>query len=214
MQVESSSEGRINRRPNARHISTLKSVATAGSSMKIVSVADAARASNDAPRTTLRIDNGTTAPVPPAVADSSSDQRVVLERELDRLQQAIQVDQQAAAQHLNWLLLSQALFLNAFLIVLVLGGSVPLPFTRALLVVLAALGVTAGVILYATLHRTRDEIAMLCLQRRAVEITLQKDFGRVPMFPPNRSVMPSAALPIVFVAAWALLVAYALLTPR
>lgn len=182
--------------------------------MKIVSVADAARASNDAPRTTLRIENGTANPAPTAAGDASANHRTVLERELDRLQQAIQVDQQAAAQHLNWLVLSQALFLNAFLIVLVLGGSVPLPYMRALLVVLATLGAAAGVILYATLHRARDEIAMLCLQRRAVEITLQKDFGRLPMFPPSQSVMPSAALPITFVTAWALLVAYALLAPR
>jgi len=182
--------------------------------MKIVSVSDAARASNDAVRTTLRIDSGT-APAPQAdPADTSTDRRVILERELDRLQQTIQIDQQSASQHLNWLLLSQALFMNAFLVVMLLGGPVALISGRWLLLGLAAIGVVAAVVLHNTLRRTREELAMLCLQRRAVEMSLQKEFGRVPMFPPNRNEVPSAALPITFIVAWALLVAYALLTTQ
>lgn len=181
--------------------------------MKIVSVSDAARASSNAQRTTLRIDNGTP-PTPPAdPTDAPTDRRVILERELDRLQQAIQIDQQSASQHLNWLLLSQALFMNAFLIVLVLGGAVPLVFARWLLIGLAALGVIAAMVLHTALRRTREETAMLCLQRRAVEMSLQKEFGRVPMFPPNRNEAPSAALPVIFLTAWSLLVAYALFSP-
>ena len=182
--------------------------------MKIVSVSDAARASNDAPRTTLRIENGAP-PTPVSEApDSSADRRGILERELDRLQQAIQIDQQSAGQHQNWLLLSQALFMNAFLIVLVLGGAVPLSFAIWLMVGLAALGVIAAVVLHATLRRTREEIAMLRLQRRAVEMSLQKEFGRVPMFPPSRNEAPSTALPMIFLGAWGLLVIYALMMAR
>ena len=182
--------------------------------MKIVSVSDAARASNDAQRTTLRIENGAPTALPSDTPDPTADRRAILERELDRLQQAIQIDQQSAGQHLNWLLLSQALFMNAFLIVLVLGGAVPLSFASGLLVGLAALGVVAAVILHAALRRVREEIAMLRLQRRAVEMSLQKEFGRVPMFPPNRNEAPSAALPAIFLAAWVLLVAYAVLLSR
>lgn len=182
--------------------------------MKIVSVSDAAtRAPNDAARTTLRIENGAAA-APAAADESQTDRRGALERELDRLQQAIQIDQQAGGQHLNWLMLSQALFMNAFLIVLVLGGSVPLVFARWLLVGLAALGMIAAVVLYGALRRASDEVAMLRIQRRAVEISLQKEFGRVPMFPSSRSEAPSTALPTVFLAAWLVLVAYAFFVPR
>ncbi len=185
--------------------------------MKIVSVSDAARAPSDAQRTTLRIENGVaTTPVSPPsdTPDPATDRRAILERELDRLQHALQVDQQSAGQHLNWLLLSQALFVNAFLIVLVLGSRVPLPFVKWLLVGLAALGVAAALTLHTALRRAREEIAMLRLQRRAVEMSLQQEFGRVPMFPPSRSEAPSAWLPAVLVTAWALLVAYALLMAR
>lgn len=184
-------------------------------SMKIVPLPDPARASNDESRTTLRIENGGAPAVasdPPA--DTSTERRIVLERELDRLQQAIQVDQQSASQHLNWLLLSQALFINAFLIVLVLGGAVPIVVARWLLLGLAALGAIAAVALHSALRRTCDEVAMLRMQRRAVEITLQKEFARVPMFPPSRNEAPSTTLPLVFLGGWAVLVAYALLMPR
>ncbi len=181
--------------------------------MKIVSVSDAARASNDASRATLRFENGAQSTTHSDPAEPSADQRAILERELDRLQQAIQIDQQAAGQHLNWLLLSQALFMNAFLIVMLLHGAMSMTFARWLLVGLAALGVTAAVMLHAALRRKREEVAMLCLQRRAVELSLQKDFGRVPMFPPTRNEAPSAALPAIFLTAWGLLLAYALLSP-
>ncbi len=184
--------------------------------MKIVSVSDAARASNDAPRTTLRIENGGATPVatPPETPDPPPDQRASLERELDRLQQAIQIDRHSTGQHLNWLLLSQAVFINAFLIVLMFGGAAPLTFSGWLLVGLAALGVITAVVLHTALRRTRDELALLALQRRAVEMSLQKEFGRTPLFPPSRGDAPTAALPAIFLAAWALLVAYALLMPR
>lgn len=185
--------------------------------MKIVSVSDASRAQNDAQRTTLRIENGVpAAPVSstPEAPDPTSDRRAILERELDRLQHALQVDQQSAGQHLNWLLLSQALFVNAFLIVLVLGSRVPLPFAKWLLVGLAALGVVAALTLHTALRRAREEIAMLRLQRRAVEMSLQQEFGRAPMFPPIRSEAPSAVVPAIFISGWTLLVAYALLMAR
>lgn len=183
-------------------------------SMKIVPLSDPARASNDEPRTTLRIENGGAPAMSDPPADTSTERRAVLERELDRLQQAIQVDQQSASQHLNWLLLSQALFINAFLIVLVLGGAVPAVAARWLLLGLAALGAVAAVVLHSALRRTCDEVAMLRVQRRAVEITLQKEFARVPMFPPSRNDAPPATLPLIFLGGWAVLVAYALLAPR
>jgi hypothetical protein len=55
---------------------------------------------------------------------------------------------------------------------------------------------------------------MLRVQRRAVEISLQKEFSRVPMFPAVRNESASSALPAVFLLAWIVLVAYALLVPR
>lgn len=206
-----SSEDRINTHLIRRHIGALDKDKFKAR-VKIVSVADAARASNDAQRTTLRLGGSgpqtVTSDIPDNAADS--DRRATLERELDRLQQTIHADTQIAGQHLNWLLLSQALFVNAFLVVLIVGRTLPMNYSLWLLCAIAVVGLFCAIVLHAALRRAGDELAMLRLQRRAIEMSLQSEFGRVPVFPPSRSESPSPALPAVFAVAWALLVAYGL----
>lgn len=167
-------------------------------------------------RTTLRLDAHTTAPPP---VDTTPERRAALERELDRVQVAIQAEQVSYGHQLNWLMLSQALLLNAYLIVLVLGWSEPLPAKRWLLAGLALFGGAIAVMIHIALRGAREAMRAMRKQRRDLEATLAKDFNRAPVFVPLNIVsrglgqLAGSLLPIAFIAGWVLLTLYTLGAP-
>lgn len=168
------------------------------------------------PRTTLRIEAGAAQPVAPA---PTPEERSQLERELDRVQHALQAEQSAFGQQLNWLTLSQALFLNAYLIVLVLGWSTPLQGKRLLLGGLAVFGAIVAVLVYLALRGGRDALHALRAQRRELEHSLHRRFGRTPVFQPANLVTRSLGgfavrlLPASFIAGWVAVSLYTLAAP-
>jgi hypothetical protein len=155
----------------------------------------------------------------PAPVDTSYERREGLERELDRVQGALLGERSGFAQQLNWLMLSQALLLNAFLFVLILGWSTPLPGKRLLLVGLAVFAVTVAVLVVLALRGTREAVMALHHHRKSLEATLQKDFGRTPLFAPPGLVTRGLAtfahgvLPATLVAGWVALALYTLAAP-
>jgi hypothetical protein len=171
--------------------------------------------------TTLRFEGGsrtiTGTGAAPARADPA--RRAALERELDRVQAAVTGEQTAFGQQLNWMMLSQALFLNAYLIVLVLGWNSPLPGKRWLLAGLAALAVAVALIIYVALRGARDGLRQLKARRREIETTLEREFGRAPVFYPRNAALRALAgastrmLPATFVVGWAALALYTLGVP-
>lgn len=168
------------------------------------------------PRTTLRIEAGAAQPVAPAL---TPEERSQLERELDRVQHAVQAEPSAFGQQLNWLMLSQALFLNAFLIVLVLGWSTPLQGKRLLLGGLALFAAMVAVLVHLALRGGRDALHALRTKRRELEDTLHRRFGRTPVFQPAnivaRGLGASAVglLPASFIAGWVAVSLYTLAAP-
>ena len=64
---------------------------------------------------------------------AQDDNRLALERELDRLNTAIQGSAAALGQHLSWVIVAQAFLLTAYVIVLVGAWTLPLPGKRWLL---------------------------------------------------------------------------------
>lgn len=168
------------------------------------------------PRTTLRIEAGAAQPVAPA---PTPEERSQLERELDRVQHAVQAEQSAFGQQLNWLMLSQALFLNAYLIVLVLGWSTPLQGKRLLLGGLALFAAMVAVLVYLALRGGRDALHALRTQRRELEDTLHRRFGRAPVFQPANIVTRGLGafavrlLPVSFIAGWVAVSLYTLAAP-
>ena len=90
-----------------------------------------------------------------------ADSRPALERELDRLNAAVQGSAAALGQHLSWLLVAQSLLLTAYLIVLVGGWTLPLPGKRGLLVGIAIFGLCAVCATYLGLRAARDRIGPL-----------------------------------------------------
>jgi hypothetical protein len=171
--------------------------------------------------TTLRFEGGsrtmTQAVDAPAPADPA--RRAALERELDRVQAAVASEQTTFGQQLNWLMLSQALFLNAYLIVLVLGWNSPLPGKRWLLAGLAALAVAVALFIHLALRGARDGLQQLKAKRREIEAALEREFGRAPVFYPRNTALRALAgastrmLPATFVAGWAALALYTLGVP-
>ena len=116
-----------------------------------------------------------------------------LERELDRIQTAVP-SRAASGRHLKWLLLSQGLLLNAFVILLVFGWSAPLPGRRLLLGGIALTGVVLVVLIDFTLrgaHESKLAAAGGGLGQLAVRV-----------------------LPATFVAGWIGLSLYVLALPR
>jgi hypothetical protein len=153
------------------------------------------------------------------LVDTSYERREHLERELDRVQNSLLAERNTYGQQLNWLMLSQALLLNAFLFVLILGWSTPLPAKRLLLAGLAVFAAAVAVLIVLALRGTRDAVISLHQHRKSLEATLQKDFGRDPVFASRAIVtrgLASAAnglLPATFVAGWIALTIYALAAP-
>ena len=153
------------------------------------------------------------------LVDTSYERREQLERELDRVQTSLIGERSTFGQQLNWLMLSQALLLNAFLFVLILGWSTPLPAKRLLLAGLAVFAAVVAILIVLALRGTRDAVMALHQQRKSLEATLQKDFGRTPIYTPRALVTRGLAgfanglLPAVIVAGWIALTIYTLAAP-
>lgn len=160
-----------------------------------------------------------TAPLMRPPHDPYDERRDRLERDLDRVQQSLNSERTSFGQQLNWLMLSQALLLNAFLAVLILGWSTPLPAKRWLLVGVAVFACVVAVLIVLSLRGTRDAIMSLHQQRKFLEAALQRDFGRAPVFVPRGVVtrhlagLANGVLPLTFVAGWIALAIYTLAAP-
>ena len=124
---------------------------------------------------------------------TDSHRRRDLERELDRLQTAAPPRPASPGRHLKWLLLSQGLLLNAFVILLVFGWSAPLPGRRLLLGGIALSGAVLVVLIDVALRGTRES------RRAAAHSGLGHLAARV--------------LPATFVAGWIGLSLYVLALP-
>ena len=154
-----------------------------------------------------------------AVASDAVDSRMALERELDRLNEALGAYANAAAQHLNWTLLAQAFLLTSYLIVLVGGWSVPLPGKRWLLAAIVAYGAVSLVLGYLSQRGSRDRLAPLRHSRRLIEQALERVASRPPVFSRERLVVTmfgdwaTRLLPVFILAGWAALTLYTLALP-
>jgi hypothetical protein len=172
-------------------------------------------------RTTLRFDAGAARPAtisrePAGRPDAQ--RRSQLERDLERVQGALGAEQATFGHQVNWMLLSQGLFLNAFLLLLIVGWSTPLPGKRLLLAGLAIVGVALAMFVTMALRGARETLRGLKDRRRDLEEQLQKEFGRTPVFAPGAGVaaLGGAAtrlLPVAFVAGWIALSLYTLALP-
>lgn len=153
------------------------------------------------------------------VAQARDDNRLALERELDRLNLAIQGSAAALGQHLSWTIVAQALLLFAYVVVLVGGWNTPLPGKRGLLTGIAAFGGFALVCTYLGLRAARDRVGPLKMQRQRVEDALERVAARPPAFARQGSVTALLAqastrgLPLLIVAGWTALTLYTLALP-
>lgn len=188
--------------------------------MRVIAPAEAATAGSDPSlaqreRATLRLDAAAHAAPSPAAAA----QRHQLERELDRVQDTLNQEQASFGRQLAWQTLAQGLLLNAYLIVLVLGWSAPLPAKRWLLAALAIFAGVTTILAYIAQRGNQDALLSLRTVRRELEATLQHDFGRPPLFAPRSVVtrcmasLSAALLPLLFIIGWSLLTIYTLAAP-
>lgn len=154
-----------------------------------------------------------------AASDAAVDSRLALERELDRLNEALAGHASAAAQHLNWTVLAQAFLLTAYAIVLVGGWSIPLPGKHGLLAAIAGYGALSLVLGFLAQRGSRDRIAPLRQSRRVVEQALERVAARPTVFSRERVLATGLGdwatrlLPLAIVAGWAALTVYSLALP-
>ena len=154
-----------------------------------------------------------------ADAATHTDNRLALERELDRLNTAIQGSAAALGQHLSWMIVAQAFLLTAYLVVLVGGWSLPIPGKRGLLLGIAAFALLAVTFTYLGLRAARDRVGPLKLQRQRVEDALERVAARPPAFARQGAVTALLAhgstlgLPLLIVAGWVALSLYTLALP-
>jgi hypothetical protein len=154
-----------------------------------------------------------------ADAATHTDNRLALERELDRLNTAIQGSAAALGQHLSWMIVAQAFLLTAYLVVLVGGWSLPIPGKRGLLLGTAAFALLAVTFTYLGLRAARDRVGPLKLQRQRVEDALERVAARPPAFARQGAVTALLAhgstlgLPLLIVAGWVALSLYTLALP-
>jgi hypothetical protein len=147
------------------------------------------------------------------------DNRLALERELDRLNTAIQGSAAALGQHLSWLIAAQAFLLTAYVIVLVGAWNLPLPGKRGLLTGIALFAILAVSFTYLGLRAARDRVGPLKLQRQRVEDALERVAARPPAFARQGAVTALLAqastrgLPLLVIAGWAALTLYTLALP-
>ncbi|HQR19454.1 MAG TPA: hypothetical protein PLE54_03155 [Burkholderiaceae bacterium] len=154
-----------------------------------------------------------------AIALAQDDNRLALERELDRLNVAIQGSAAALGQHLSWMLVTQAFLLTAYMIVLVAGWSVPLPGKRWLLTAIAGFAVIAVAATYFGLRAARDRVGPLKQQRQRVEDALERVAARPPAFARQGAINAALAqlstrgLPVLVCSGWIALALYTLALP-
>ena len=166
-----------------------------------------ATAEADSDRTTLRIDADRPVPAPPLSAeDAHSHKQAAAERDLDRLNHAATVEQLALGQHVNWLIASQAIFMHAFLMLFIVSGMGVVALNHWLLGGLALVGILCALALHASIDQASRTLALLVVQRRAVEAELSALSGRPPNLPKDASRVSRWAGP-VFVVAWLVLLA-------
>ena len=170
--------------------------------------------------TTLRLDARGRSPGEAAPdRQPGSPSRDALERELDRVQLALQAGETSVGQQITWLLLAQALFLNAYLLILVFGTGPAIPGKRWLLAGIAIFSAAFAVFTYLALRGSRDALRALRATRRDIEAALAK-LGRTPVFAPRNFVtaglasFASSLLPASFIAGWVAISVYALAVPN
>jgi hypothetical protein len=162
----------------------------------------------DSSRATLRIDAERPVPAPsPSAAETHAVQLAGAEKELDRLHQAVTTEQLALGQHVNWLIASQAIFIHAYLMVFVISAMGVVALSHWLLGGLALVGILCALALQGSVDRSARTLAMLILQRRAVEAELATLSGRVPNLPKESSKFAGWPGPL-FVVAWLGLLAF------
>jgi hypothetical protein len=162
----------------------------------------AAPADAEGHRATLRIDAERPVPAPPPNPDDArAQQQAAAERELDRLHQAAAAEQMALGQHVNWLIASQAVFIHAFLMVFVVASLGVIDFNHWLLGGLALIGILSALALHVSVDRASKALALLVVQRRAVEVELAALSGRPPTLPKDVSRIAGWSGPL-FVVAW------------
>lgn len=153
------------------------------------------------------------------IALAKDDNRLALERELDRLNVAIQGSAAALGQHLSWMLVAQAFLLVAYMIALVAGWNVPLPGKRWLLLGIAGCAVVAVLATYLGLRAARDRVGPLKQHRQRVEDALERVAARPPAFARQGAITAALAqlstrgLPVVICGGWTALALYALALP-
>jgi hypothetical protein len=164
-------------------------------------------------RTTLRIDAERPIPVHPSatVAPIDPDRHAHMQRDLDRLHSAVLADQAQMRQSTNWLVASQAILIHAFLMLLVISSTGALARNLWLQTGLALLGLASATALGGAIRRSRQTLAMLMLQRRAIDVELAKAAGRTPSLPREQGVCVGTVLGPVFVTIWFGLLVYCFL---
>jgi len=150
---------------------------------------------------------------------SHGENRLALERELDRLNAAVQGSAAALGQHLSWMLVAQAFLLTAYVIVLIGGWTLPLPGKRWLLAGIAAFALLAVVGTYLGLRAARDRVGPLKAHRQRVEDALERVAARPPAFARQGALNAALAnastrgLPLLVIAGWIVLSLYSLALP-
>jgi hypothetical protein len=149
----------------------------------------------------------------------SDDNRLALERELDRLNRGIYGGTTAMIQHLNWMLLSQAFLMVAYLIVLVGGWTVPLPGKRWLLTSIAGFGTVVIVLAYFGVRGSQDRLGPLRVSRRTIEEALERVAARPVVFSRQGALMillaewSTRVLPLLMFSGWLALALYTIAVP-
>jgi hypothetical protein len=147
------------------------------------------------------------------------DNRPALERELDRLNTAIQGSAAALGQHLSWTIVAQSFLLTAWVVVLVGSWTLPIPGKRWLLTGIAVFALAAVVLTYLGLRAARDRVGPLKLQRQRVEDALERIAARPPAFARQGAITALLAqastrgLPLLIIGGWVALTLYTLALP-
>jgi len=150
---------------------------------------------------------------------AQDDNRLALERELDRLNAAVQGSAAALGQHLSWTLVAQAFLLFAYLITLIGGWNLPLPGKRWLLLGIAGFAIAATSSTYLGLRAARDRVGPLKRQRQRIEDALERVAARPPAFARQGAITALLAqastrgLPLVICGGWLGLGLYTLALP-
>lgn len=149
----------------------------------------------------------------------TDDNRLALERELDRLNFGVHGTTAAMIQHLNWMLMSQAFLLVAYLIVLVGAWGLALPGKRWLMASIAGFGTVVMLLAYLGVRGHLDRIGPMKLARRTIEEALERVAARPTVFSRQSLLVAALAewstrvLPAVMIGGWLALALYTLSVP-